>query len=404
MSALSRARWGVTRRARRIGTDELRLRRSGAFTAAAAKRNVRASRVGAEPHGLINDLAAFIRRFVVVTPEQLLVVALWVVHTHCVERFAQTPYLAVTSPEKQCGKSRLLEVLDLLVPRPWMTVTPSEAVVFRYIDKRMPTLLLDEVDTIFNPRTADKYEGLRSLLNSGHRRGARVSRCVGATGNIAEFSVFSAKVLAGIGTLPDTVADRSVPIRLERRKPDEEVERFRHRDIAPDAHELLLRMHAWVAEHADALEVARPDLPDELSDRMQDGCECLIAIADAAGCGAAARTALVTLLTGERLDDQETMRLRLLRDLRTVFARRKMPNGITTSTLLAALVAMDESPWSNYYGRSLEDRDLANLLKPYGIRSTTFRPKKRAGANAASVRPQRGYKRDALYEAWERYL
>src|SRR5947207_1738030 len=173
---------------------------------------------------LIYDLMRFVRRYVVMTADQLLVVALWIVHAHCIEAVEQTPYLAVTSPEKQCGKTRFLETLEVVVPRPWKAVIPSEAVLYRRIDQHTPTLLLDEVDTIFNPRTADRYEAHRAILNAGHRRGDRVPRCVGASMKVVEFEAFCAKVLAGIGTLPDTVADRSIPIRLERRKRDEPVE------------------------------------------------------------------------------------------------------------------------------------------------------------------------------------
>jgi hypothetical protein len=353
---------------------------------------------------LVADLVAYLRRYVVMTPAQLLVTALWTIQTHCVERFAQTPYLAVTSPERGCGKTRLLEVLELLVARPWPTVLPSEAVVFRTLHSKMPTLLLDEVDAIFNPRSADRYEGLRALLNAGHRRGAKVPRCVGNTNAIYEFSVFSAKVLAGIGTLPDTVADRSVPIRLERRKAGEEVEKFRRWEAEPDATALRELVETWTEVHADEIAGTHPPVPDQLSDRMQEGCESLVAIADAFGCDEEARAALVELLTGDRLDDQETMRLRLLRDLRIVFERRKMPNGVTTSELLVALRLFEESPWSNYYGRTLDARDLANLLLPYGIKSTTIRAKVRIRNGVRSDRIAKGYRRDDLYEAWERYL
>ena len=94
--------------------------------------------------------------------EQLLVVALWVIHTYALDAFEQTPYLAVTSPEKQCGKSRLLEVLEQVVHKPWAVALPSEAVVFRTVDRRRPTLLLDEVDVIFNPRSS-LTSGMRSV-------------------------------------------------------------------------------------------------------------------------------------------------------------------------------------------------------------------------------------------------
>jgi len=343
----------------------------------------------------------FIRRYVVMTEEQLLVVAVWVIHTHCVKEFEQTPYLSVMSPEKQCGKSRLLEVLELVVRRPWNAILPSEAVVFRTIHASTPTLLLDEIDTVFHPSTADKYEGLRAILNAGHRRGSKVPRCVGPDQEIAEFQVFCPKVLAGIGAaLPDTVADRSIPIRLERRSRTEALERFRRRDVKPAADRLRKRIVKWGDRHAESLGVARPDMPEELSDRAQEGCECLVAIADVLGVGGAIRSALVALLTQERLDDQESMRLRLLRDIRTIFEEREAKRGrpvtsMSTDEMLKQLRKIEEAPWGSYYDREMTARDLANLLANYNISSTTIRFKNGA---------RKGYKRDGLYEAWTRYL
>lgn len=350
---------------------------------------------------LVGDVMAFIRRFVVMTDAQLVVVALWAIHTHCVGAVEQTPYLAITSPEKQCGKSRLIEVLEMLVARPWMAVLPSEAVVYRTVDQKTPTLLLDEVDAIFNPRTADRYEGLRALLNSGHRRGSKVPRCVGATNKVVEFSVFCPKLLAGIGTLPDTVADRSIPVRLERRKRNEPVERLIRRDEEPTVRALRDQIAAWAASNVKRLRNARPEMPEELSDRMQEGCESLVAIADRLHCGGEARAALVELLGAERLDDQESMRLRLLRDIKTVFEQRDVERGtraksIRTTDLLLRLAAIEEAPWANYYGRGLDARDLAALLRHYGISSVPIRLK---GAEVA-----KGYKRDDFYGSWQRYL
>jgi uncharacterized protein DUF3631 len=353
---------------------------------------------------LVPELVTFVRRYVVMPDEQLLVVALWIIHTHCVEAFEQTPYLSVTSPEKQCGKSRLLEVLELVVARPWMVALPSEAVVYRHVQEVTPTMLLDETDAIFNPRTADKYEGLRALLNSGHRRGAKVPRCIGTSTDIAEFSTFCAKVLAGIGMLPDTVADRSIPIRLERRTRDEEIDRFRRHEVKPTADVLRKQIVRWAAQNGATFADVHPAMPDELSDRMQESCESVVVIADALGCGDDARTALVTLFAAERLDDQETMRMRLLRDIRTVFGEQERAIGkrcsaVRTETLVLRLSAMEEAPWGTYYGRGIEPRDIASLLRHFGIRSTTVR-----AAGAAGARPAKGYKRDHLQAAWDRYL
>src|SRR5205823_254720 len=122
-----------------------------------------------------------------------------------------------------------------------------------------------------------------------------VPRCVGATSKIINFRVYCPKVLAGIGTLPDTVADRSVPIRLARRTRNEVVADFRRRTAKLSADDLRERLEKWAAEHVDELGDALPTMPEELSDRMQEGCEPLAAIADAAGCGDEARKAFVVL-------------------------------------------------------------------------------------------------------------
>jgi hypothetical protein len=350
---------------------------------------------------LVREIAAFIRRYVVIEDEQLVVVALWVMHTWCAEKFEQTPYLSITSPEKQCGKSRLLEVLDMLVRKPWMAVLPSEAVVYRTIHAKRPTLLLDEVDTIFNPRTADRYEALRAMLNAGHRNGATVPRCIAGGERMVEFRVYCPKVLAGIGTLPDTVADRSIPVRLQRKTRDEVVDRFFRRDVLEIADPLRERIENWVDAHSGALGLARPDLPDELSDRMQEGCEPLLAIADAIGEGEAARRALVKLFGQTRQDSAETMRLRLLRDLRTVFEMARMPRALATETILLALTTrpeFEEAPWGGrYYGRDLDAADLASLLRHYDVHPKASRCK-------GFPQTKRGYARDDLKPVWERYV
>jgi hypothetical protein len=172
--------------------------------------------------------------------------------THAFDAADASPYLAVTSPEKRSGKSRLLEVLEIIVFNSWKVITPTEAVVFRKIDAHRPTLLLDETDAIFGKKNGENYEGLRALLNAGNRRGTKVPRCVGTSQSLQSFSVFCPKAIAGIGELPDTIADRAIPIRLKRKARSERAERFRRRDVEADAKTLYMNASAW-AEHA------RPD-------------------------------------------------------------------------------------------------------------------------------------------------
>jgi hypothetical protein len=185
---------------------------------------------------LLDELAGFVRRFVVVSPAQSDVAALWIAHTHCFEAADQTPYLSVTSAEKRSGKTRLLEVMELLVARPWFTGRVSAAALVRKVDAERPTLLLDESDAPFNGEM-DYAAALRGLLNTGHRDGGRSTICVGqgTETSYKDFSTYGPKAIAGIGKLPDTVADRSIPIRLERRAAGETAERFIRRDARIEA-------------------------------------------------------------------------------------------------------------------------------------------------------------------------
>lgn len=366
----------------------------------------RRHRRGRRP-ALVAALTGFIRSYVVMTEAQTLVVALWVIHTHCVEAFQQTPYLAVTSPEKQCGKSRLMEILNLLVARPWPAVLPSEAVLYRHVSATRPTLLFDEVDTVFKGLN-DRYEGHRAILNAGHRKGTLVPRCFGPNQEVVHFQVFCPKVLAGIGGLPDTVADRSIPIRLLRKKPTEKVRRLSTREAEAEAAPLKKRVEKWVSKHRAGLGRAWPEMPDELSDRMREGCEPLVEIADALRIGKAARAALVEVLAAERVDSPESNRLRLLADLREIFLRADRKHGhrveaIKTTDLLADLWAIDDAPWATYFGRGVDARDLARLLREYEIKPVPFRRKK-AERMAGTGDVAKGYRRRGLEDAWQRYL
>src|SRR5262249_14214532 len=158
------------------------------------------------------------------------------------DAFDTTPYLNIHSPEKRSGKSRLQEVLHELVPRPEYTSRLTEAAMFRLIgsDDGPPTMLIDEIDTVFSGKPDERSEGVRASLDAGWRRGLTVSRCVGPNNDVHRFPTFCAKSLSGIArrkaALPDTVADRSIPIVLARRKPGEPVEKFRVRSTPQELH------------------------------------------------------------------------------------------------------------------------------------------------------------------------
>ena len=182
---------------------------------------------GAEILGCVSD---FIRRYVHLSDAQARIAAVWTAHTHAGGAATTTPYLAINSAVKQSGKTRLLEVFELLVAKPWLTGRVTAACLIRKVDQVRPTLLLDESDTAFNGEK-EYGEALRGIMNTGFYVGGVASACVGQGANISfkDFHTYCPKAIAGIGTLPDTVADRSIPIRLQRKKPGETVARFRRR-------------------------------------------------------------------------------------------------------------------------------------------------------------------------------
>lgn len=343
---------------------------------------------------LIDEVMAFLRRFVVFSNEHdALKAALFVLHTWAIDRADVTAYLHISSAERECGKSTLLDLLELLVRQPWLVVSPSEAVVYRKISQDCPTLLLDEIDTIFTKNRDPKSDGLRALLNAGFERGRVVPRCVGPSQALVNFDVFSAKVLAGIGEIDDTVASRCIRIRLERKRKTDVVERKRRRVIRLEVDELRERLEAWSEEEASILDNFEPLLPESLGDREADIWEPLLAIADIASdeIGARARRAAVDRSSTVKAD--ETTGVRLLAAMRAVFGDR---HALWTKHLVSALNDDPESAWGGWnHGEGIKDRHVAKLLEPYGIKSRTVR----IGTESA-----KGWLREMLEPVWERYV
>jgi hypothetical protein len=348
--------------------------------------------------GTLADIALLLRRYIVLTPSQAVACALWVAHTHALEAADTTPYIAITSPEKESGKTRTLEVLELLAARPWFTSRVTAAVLPRRIDKEQSTLLLDESDAAFG---GDKEyaETLRGVLNSGYRRGGGYSVCVGQGANISyvTLSTFGAKAIAGLNKLPDTVASRSIPIRLRRRTRGELVEKFYRREAETVAEPIRLSIESLASFHVENLREARPEIPAQLSDRAADVWEPLLAIADLAGdiWPAHAREAAVELSTGALIED-DSLGVLLLADVKAVYEAAAV-DRLSSASLVSALNDLAESPWGEWNkGKGLTQNRLAGLLRRFDVRSRTVR--------LHDETTPKGYRRDQFSDAWGRYL
>ncbi len=351
------------------------------------------------------DVETFLRRFVAFPSDAAAVaVSLWAAHAHLVDAFDSTPRLALLSPEPGSGKTRTLEVLELLVPAPMHALNASPAPTFRSIAAARRTLLFDEVDGLFGrPGKDDPAADLRALLNAGHRKGATIPRCVGPRHEVVDFPVFAATALAGLGDLPDTLMSRAVIVRMRRRAPHETVEPFRYRLHAPEGHDLRERLAAWASIVAGHLGDPWPDMPAGVEDRPADCWEPLLAVAEAAGghWPDTARTACVEM-TRVAASREASLGVRLLADLREVFTVRDEDGNIIdvvetlpTEAVLDRLHDLDEAPWGDLRGKPLDARGLARRLRQYDVCSTKVK---------VEGKPLQGYRREHLWDAWTRYL
>ena len=351
---------------------------------------------------ILDHVDRFLARFVAFPSVQARhAVTLWVAHTHLIDCFDDTPRLILSSPEKQSGKTRTLEVLELLVPAPEPCISPSAPVLFRIIgaahNKKtsglLPTILLDEYDTVFLGVATERSEDLRSLVNAGHRRGATVPRCDGPTHQPIRFQVFTPVALAGIGELPDTITDRAVTIKMRRRHPNEPVEPFRLRDHEKPGIELREHLTAWADRHAATAADLRPDLtlPDGtvLADRPANVWEPLLAAADLEGGDWPRRARVAAQAFTVAPVGSDSRHLELLRDVRAVWPTHEA--SLPADRLLKLLAADPEMRWADDRGKPLTARGLSTLLRQFGIRS-----RRTASANVYELR--------GFEDNWARWL
>jgi hypothetical protein len=347
-----------------------------------------------EGHVLLDNLAQTLRRFAVLpqwAPETL---ALWVLHTYAFELRDVTAYLGIESPEKRCGKTTLLGVLNELVNRPIAAANISSSAFFRVIEEARPTLLIDEADTFLAGN-----DELRGILNSGYTRntayvvrfgfqeGVRASgghrlplaveepaggKSAGPGSRLARFSCWCPKVMAAIGRLPETLADRCILVRMQRKTAQEKCERLRELDRSQAA---LLRQQCarFVADHAEAIAQLKPQMPASLNDRAADLWEPLLVLADLAQHGwPESGRAAANGLTQHALEDSPIGSL--FSDLVREFAKGQHPARRFSRSLVASLNTRQDRPWMQLRkGKEIDELWLARQLAPYGIRPRTIR-------------------------------
>jgi hypothetical protein len=365
-------------------------------TTPAEGRALTAAQARAALADLLFEVGGFLRSYLAISTAQTHVISAWVFHTYAIDAADRTPYLHISSPEKRSGKTLLLELLALLVRAPWFSSNATTAALARKISEDKPTVLLDEADVMLGGE-GERVETLRGILNAGYARGGTFTRCVGEGSRQVptDFEVFTAKAIAGLRDLPDTIADRSIPVRMKRAFPGEIRKRFYRREAEEIATALRQRIQSCIAPLLPGLKEARPERIAELNDRANDIVEPLLAIADLAGDGWPQNLRLYLCeLFGAEEDVEQSLGVRLLADLREIFTDADA-DRLASTDLIDKLKALDESPWAEWRGKGLSGHALARLLRSFGVKPTRWRD---------TSKVVRGYDAKALEDAWRRYL
>ncbi|MCK1653057.1 DUF3631 domain-containing protein [Bradyrhizobium sp. 149] len=362
---------------------------------------------------ILDQVYEYVGRFIYYPSEhaRILHVA-WIAHTHLVNSFNATPRLAILSPEKRSGKTRLLEITKLLVQNPVAMVSPSPASLYSLIEaeKIPPTFLIDEIGRLFERKEISDF---LSIVEAGFQPGQTVRRVSLENGRtVEEYKTYAPILMAGIDNnrMQDTIEDRSVIVRMKRNVGPRL--KYRPSKHAAEGLELRSKLAEWAKAVSDKSKEIEPIMPDELNDREQDKFEPLFVVGILAdqskpvtdvtadtdvtaipGWLDKIRNAALALSNEDRETETENNSTILLRDAYKIFGEAL---DIKTSELLDGLHRIEESPWSTYnYGKPMDGRGLAKLLKPYRIAPTTIR---------FGTGTDKGYHRSDFEDAWKRYL
>jgi uncharacterized protein DUF3631/Toprim domain-containing protein len=324
---------------------------------------------------LLEALTKAIKQYAFLIEDLAVVIALWIVLSwlHWHEKFAtHSPLLLITSAEKDSGKTTLAKLVSFLVRCGLPNVSISGPALFRSISKWSPCLVIDEADTALV-----NNEDLRAVINSSWTRGDGVIRCDPDTHEPRLYPTFAPKVVAMKGRdLPDTTLSRSIIITMKPRRPGdpgEAIEDFDHLDCELFA-QLRSQCLRWANDNADELARIKPEIPSQFFNRRRANWKPLLAIAEQAGGGwkqAARKGALAIEAVADTFD--RSIGVQLLQAMKDAFEARGK-DRITSVGLKSDLAADETAPWATFNrGRPISERQIAKLLKPFGVRPGTIR-------------------------------
>jgi uncharacterized protein DUF3631 len=355
------------------------------------------------PAELLRAAESFLTRYLSFpSPDYAFACALWAAATYLWPDFDAFPYLVITSFTKRSGKSRLSELLQFLSSNPLSITGATAAAVFRSIDTLKPTLFIDEAETLANGEASN----LRSVLNTGYRRGSTVMRAT-LGGEVDSFSTYCPKCFVLIGDVYDTLRDRSIVVGMRRGAAPS---RFVYTHAQEEGGAIGTATRAMLTDAKNRIMdvyTSHPGL-DYLPDRDAEIWLPLVAV-----CTVMAPERLIELqrvsvdmATEKTLDlrkhtelagaeheaENEEYSIRLLRDMLTVMGAAK---SLFTTDALTGLHELPTGPWRKFRGEGLKAMDMAALLSPLGVKPKLIK----VGSKSKHERVARGYTREAITKA-----
>lgn len=325
----------------------------------------------------LDALAGFFRAYLVFAdPRTPALLAAWTLGTWVYRAFRIFPYLSIRSPEKRCGKTRLLAVLRFVAfnASP-ITAVPTEAQLFRGAASTGGAQLFDEVEGLRGNK--ERFDALISVLNVGFERGGVVTRLEKRGDRFEEqrYEAYAPRALAGIAALKETLADRSLWVYMTRKRRDEKIARLTAAvEVEADAlrERCALACLSRIGDIITASEQAPALLERErVDDRATDLWTPLVALALVAdaevGGGDRAATLLAVardlggLRDADQADGQTARLIEALGAIRETAIRETKGDELAPEALRAALAERPGFAWVT------TTRRLAGLLNPVGF-------------------------------------
>jgi Protein of unknown function (DUF3631) len=299
--------------------------------------------------------------------------ALWSLHAHLIHRpelgVDVTPRLGFQSPEWDSGKSTFMKTVRELVPRPKGVGSITSSSLFRAVEARKCTLLVDEADYAFR---ADANPDLLAIYNSGNERAfAFVSRSVPlGKGQFEDhdFSTFAAMCFTSIDKLA-TKSMQSRCVSLSMRPATKEEAKGLKRFSSRKCQELQDCGRKFARFAADLTELPEVEPPEEFVNRIADNWRCLFQIAHLAGGDWPARVLAAAQADARGAGEGQTERGAngLLDAIWRVYAAETTnPRRMHTSDLVQKLTSLDDGRWRvANHGKTIDEYYLRSKLKDY---------------------------------------